>query len=155
MLRQVWEGAIVSAVVHAQIDSRAQVLERLADISDRHGPEGMAARLRDLRALTSSDLAECEAVLAAIPHGPSRVRQAAGHLLDLGGKARYGSFDPLAQDRAAVDLIKRRGMWAAVIAGQIDQAAYGLRSEWEMFTQAKWAPALAQARFHELGGVQT
>lgn len=66
--------------------ARAEVLTRLADVSERLGPEGMAARLTDLRALTASDLAECEAVLAAIPDGPSRVRQAARHLLDLGGK---------------------------------------------------------------------
>jgi octaprenyl-diphosphate synthase len=66
--------------------ARAEVLGRLADLSADQGPDGMAARLVDLRALTASDLVECEEVLAALPHGPSRVRQAAGHLLALGGK---------------------------------------------------------------------
>ena len=70
----------------AAVGVKAQVLDRLAAVSDRHGPEGMAAHLSALRALTGADLAECEQVLAAIPHGPSRVRQAAGHLLELGGK---------------------------------------------------------------------
>lgn len=66
--------------------ARAEVLGRLAEVSEHKGPEGMAARLLDLRALTASDMAEVELALAALPDGPSQVRKAGRHLLDLGGK---------------------------------------------------------------------
>ena len=64
----------------------APVLAQLGQVCESQGLDAMSARLADLRALTVTDLAECEEVLAALPRGPSLVRQAAAHLLDLGGK---------------------------------------------------------------------
>jgi muramidase (phage lysozyme) len=124
------------------------------------GPAGYASLVGSGAFADFTDHPAVLGTFAGIPLGGGLISTAAGRYqitrttwLDLGGRARYGSFEPLAQDRAATDLIKRRGMWAAVIAGRIDQAAYGLRDEWQMFTQAKWAPALAQSRFETLGGM--
>lgn len=54
---------------------------------------------------------------------------------DLGGIERYGSFDPAAQDAAAVDLVKRRGALNLVKAGQFDTALARLTNEWEAFAR--------------------
>ena len=80
-------GEVVPLVTIATAGNpRSEVLGRLADVSEDHGLEGMANRLRDLRALTASDFVEVERALASMPSGPSRVRQAGAHLLQLGGK---------------------------------------------------------------------
>ena len=93
------------------------VLARIGEVCERQGLDAMALRLLELRELTAPDLAQVEEVLASLPHGPSRVRQAAGHLLDLGGKrlrplcvalaARVGAgFNPAARELAtAVELV--------------------------------------------------
>lgn len=48
----------------------------------------------------------------------------------LGGRRAYGDFSPAAQDRAAVDLIRRRGALADVVAGRWRAAVRKLRQEW-------------------------
>src|SRR5262245_32264623 len=62
------------------------VMETLAGVAAPRGPDGLSERLRRLGELTRDDLVDCEAALAAIPHGPSHVSRSASHLLALGGK---------------------------------------------------------------------
>lgn len=52
---------------------------------------------------------------------------------DLGGKKRFGSFDPAAQDAAALMLIERRGAKDAIQRGNFRHAMSMLRNEWESF----------------------
>mgnify|MGYP001570953341 CR=1 FL=1 len=54
---------------------------------------------------------------------------------DLGGAAKYGSFDPVAQDAAAVDLLRRRGALTLVKLGQYDGVVARLTNEWEAFAR--------------------
>jgi len=72
---------------------------------------------------------------------------------DIGGRKRFGSFMPEAQDRAAVYLMRRRGALPHVIAGEPEKAAYALRDEWEMFRQPQWTADAVAARFASLGGI--
>jgi lysozyme len=72
--------------------------------------------------------------------------------LDVGGALRFGSFDPTAQDAAAIALIQRRGALPHILAGEPQKAAYALRDEWEMFQQPQWSPEAVAARFVGLGG---
>lgn len=71
---------------------------------------------------------------------------------DLGGAKKYGDFSPSAQDRAAVDLIKRRGAYQDVIAGRVTAAVRKLQNEWEMFTLARWRGERVLAAFTNQGG---
>lgn len=52
---------------------------------------------------------------------------------DLGGKKKFGSFDPAAQDAAALALLERRGAMEAVQRGYFRAALYACRNEWEAF----------------------
>lgn len=52
---------------------------------------------------------------------------------DLGGATKYGSFDPAAQDAAAIDLLRRRGALTLVMNGHYDAAMMRLTNEWEAF----------------------
>lgn len=70
----------------------------------------------------------------------------------LGGKAKYGSFAPSAQDQAAIDLLKRRGAYADVLAGRIIEAHGKLRQEWEIFTRNNWRADRVAERFVNEGG---
>lgn len=70
----------------------------------------------------------------------------------LGGRARYGSFAPSAQDQAAVDLLKRRGAYEDVLAGRVFDAVGKLRQEWEIFTLPRWQGEQVAARFQTEGG---
>jgi muramidase (phage lysozyme) len=54
---------------------------------------------------------------------------------DIGGKERFGSFDPAAQDAAALYLIERRGAKEAVQRGDFKRAISMLRNEWEAFAK--------------------
>lgn len=70
--------------------------------------------------------------------------------LDLGGVKKYGNFSPSAQDTAAIDLIKRRGAWGAVISGNIQVAVGKLTTEWEFFR--KWNSDRVAVAFTKHGG---
>lgn len=54
---------------------------------------------------------------------------------DIGGVSRFGSFDPAAQDAAAIYLIRNRhpNAYMLIESGQIEPALYALRNEWESF----------------------
>lgn len=52
---------------------------------------------------------------------------------DIEGKKRFGSFDPAAQDAAAIYLLERRGAKDAVQRGNFKHAMLMLRTEWESF----------------------
>jgi lysozyme len=76
---------------------------------------------------------------------------------DLGGAAKYGSFDPAAQDAAAMDLLKRRGALNLVKAGQFDTAVARLTNEWEAFARIlagnyNVTPEGARAIYADAGG---
>ena len=76
---------------------------------------------------------------------------------DLGGGDRYGSFDPAAQDAAAMDLLKRRGALNLVKAGQYDTAVARLTNEWEAFARIlagtfPVTPEGARAIYADAGG---
>jgi lysozyme len=69
--------------------------------------------------------------------GPSGPTTAAGAYqieettwTDLGGRSHYGDFSDDAQDRAALDLIERRGATSAMESGQFAQAVALLGKEW-------------------------
>lgn len=57
---------------------------------------------------------------------------------DLGGKNKYGSFNPAAQRAAAIDLIKRRGAYADILRGRFEIARSKLLTEWDFFNRSKW-----------------
>lgn len=90
---------------------------RLGAVCRSRGPRRVAARLEDLEAWISDDLAVLDAELTAVPLGESVVRLSARHQLELGGKllrpvcvvlaAKMGrGFGPEARDVAvAVELI--------------------------------------------------
>lgn len=74
--------------------------------------------------------------------GPSGLTTAAGAYQitrrtwnDLGGVSRYGDFLPKSQDQAAVDLLRRRGAFADIEAGNFDIALTKLKNEWEAFAR--------------------
>jgi len=71
---------------------------------------------------------------------------------DLGGAKKYGDFSPSAQDRAAIDLLKRRKAYEDVIAGRVELAVRKLQNEWEMFTLARWRGERVLAAFKNQGG---
>lgn len=71
---------------------------------------------------------------------------------DLGGVKKYGDFSPSAQDRAAIDLLKRRRAYEDVIAGRVEEAVRKLQNEWEMFTLARWRGERVLAAFKNEGG---
>ncbi len=49
---------------------------------------------------------------------------------DLGGKDYYGDFSDTSQDRAAMDLIERRGATQEVVAGNFANAVHLVAKEW-------------------------
>ena len=66
---------------------------------------------------------------------------------------RQPDFSPYSQDNAAIELIKRRGAYFDIIAGDIASAVPKLRNEWEMFKQPKWSIVAVSNLFVKNGGV--
>ena len=97
--------------------SRAVVLDRLANVSGARGAADLRQRLATLGRWVRADLAEFEASSRRLPRGARVVQQAAHHLLDLRGKhlrplcvalaSRFGEgFTPRARGLAvAVELV--------------------------------------------------
>lgn len=86
---------------------------------------------------TFSSFANHPRVKKPTKDGSGRVTSAAGAYQitattwdDLGGIGRYGDFSPASQDRAAVDLIRRRGALSDVLNGRWRAAVRKLRQEW-------------------------
>lgn len=74
---------------------------------------------------------------------------------DLGGSAKYGDFSNAAQDQAAIDLLRRRGALAEVMAGNFDRAVTKVVKEWEAFERmlaGNYPVTIAEARNIYAGG---
>lgn len=70
--------------------------------------------------------------------------------LDIDGKGRFGSFNPTAQDAAAIFLLNRRGALHDIMAGRIELAVSKLRTEWEFFQ--KWTTSKVLTAYDSYGG---
>ena len=62
-----------------------------------------------------------------------------GTWLMLGGKEKYGDFSPESQDKAAIDLLKRRGAYEDVLAGRFEVAVNKLKKEWDFFNNLPYS----------------
>lgn len=72
--------------------------------------------------------------------------------LDIDGKKRFGSFDPAAQDAAAVFLIKRRGAYDDILNGRVSNAVAKLRNEWEFLVTSRWQGQAVARAYTNFGG---
>lgn len=72
---------------------------------------------------------------------------------NLGGKKKYGSFDPQAQTLAAIDLIKGRGAYSDILAGRVADAVKKLKPEWEFLVTSRWPTDRIIAMFKTENGV--
>lgn len=71
---------------------------------------------------------------------------------ELGGAARYGSFEPDAQVQAAIDLIQKRGAMPYVLAGDIARARLILADTWVIFKTSRWSESATLRAFQSYGG---
>lgn len=77
---------------------------------------------------------------------------------DFGGKAKYGSFDPDAQDACFADILKHSGALEDAKAGRVMQAVYKVRSRWaslpgNLAKQGKRTEAQLLTWYAQQGGV--